>query len=617
MHFQPSPPAEEGCHQRQQEPMPQSRPETPKSTRDSDSPQSHSHSHSHTRVNTPHLPPPPPPPPPPLPLPLSLSPPSDPEFGAQGACFGKLHFAGYHLGEISSYNGIPLFSPECQALICARTGKQASFPAQLGDPWSWEAHDRAHLSLDARSKSIQPPPIDLSLPDRSVTEGFVAFFKTSHLRLVFPFINFSLFQHTIDVAYTPWNGWAPSSPEPVAAKACVFAFLAIMSLLGCPMKESIDGDEFALKAHQLQPVLLQQFSMTGLQTALMLSTHQLFSGQVQSSTMLHSLACRIVFFLGGHLLADPWSTPLASQTKRHLRQLFWLCYSLDKEISLRTGQPPSIDDNHCDLTLPAGYLAVQYLDKDKYADSAPWEETAVPILPGDLRLAFIKSKTCTLLYSAQSLRKSDAELLKDIRELDDELERWRLSVPRNHRPLLSVSPDAAADQFTECSADGVRTLVVNFEYHYLMATIHRATGRCRAWGDNGHVAGGVAELEEQGVSSSLTLSIEASRSTLLFLRSVPHALLEESTSMLAFYPMSAVVTLFFSILLDPLNPRSAQADLGLLASAPELIKGIRRRLLTRNEMLHIQMVDEFIAELTHLAHCAVRMAGERDVHGGA
>jgi hypothetical protein len=105
-----------------------------------------------------------------------------------------------------------------------------------------------------------------------------------------------------------------------------------------------------------------------------------------------------------------------------LRKLFCLCYLLDKEISPRTGQPPAIGDNYCDLTLPGGYLDIQYLDEYLSGDVIHLDEFAFSLLSGDLRLTMTKLKACRLLYSAQALQKSDADLLRDIHELDEELE---------------------------------------------------------------------------------------------------------------------------------------------------------------------------------------------------
>ncbi|KAJ4341545.1 hypothetical protein N0V85_009859, partial [Neurospora sp. IMI 360204] len=211
------------------------------------------------------------------------------------------------------------------------------------------------------------------------------------------------------------------------------------------------------------------------------------------------------------------------------------------------------------------------------------DETSVPVLPGDLRLTLIKSKTCKLLYSASALRKSDAELLRDIRELDDELERWRLSVPERYRPALSLprtSPGGLQRQRQgqegsekgsgggcyfqvpghkqqeqeqeeqgqgqkkqghgygksydpTISAESIRTILINLQYHHLVATIHQATGRCRAWQNRSSMLeentnARTGEMLMEGVSSSLALSVEASRSTLIYLRSVTRALLGEA-----------------------------------------------------------------------------------------
>ncbi|KAK3684132.1 fungal-specific transcription factor domain-containing protein [Podospora appendiculata] len=519
-------------------------------------------------------------------------------------CFVKFHFAGYHLGDISAYSGIPLFSPEGLNWLRCRTGQ---------DPALLSVEDRlpsSYLRLPIYGIAQQPGSVSLSLPERTVIDEGLRFFHNSPLKLEFPMIDSVLFQQTINTAYD-------SSQGPVSlSAACIFSFLAVLSLFsghGCSAAHRADGHEYSRRAQAVLTLLPQEFNITSLQTIMMLSMYQLFSGQIASATMFHSLACRIMFMLGGHTLPDPWSEHTGHsmdytvRARRQLRKLFWLCYIFDKEISIRTGQPPSIDDAHCDLTLPNGYLDIQYID---YSDVTLLDDAAVPVLPGDLRLSIIKSKACKLLYSVEALRKSDTELLRDIRELDDELERWRLSVPPKHRPTLSIAWDASIDHYAN-APDRIRTIVINFEYHYLVATIHRATGRCRAWANaEGGSGGGGGEME--GVSSSLMLSVEASRSTLLFLRTTVRSLLGEAFWMIVFYPMSAVITVFCGILLNPLDPRTDE-DLKLLAAAPELMKTIRTRALTLDEMVHLRMVEDFLMELTRLGNCAVLKARQEQV----
>lgn len=172
------------------------------------------------------------------------------------------------------------------------------------------------------------------------------------------------------------------------------------------------------------------------------------------------------------------------------------------------GQPPTIADENCDLTLPPGYTERAFMDPES-EDSTNVE----PIFPFDLRLSVIKSRAHSTLYSVSSLKKSDAELLKSIRELDDELEKWRAAVPAHWRPTMSFAQDASDPNVS------MHSVMLRMNYYLCMSIIHQASSRCKSW-VNG--SGGLVD----GISSSLTLSVEASRSTLCYLESAEHVLVD-------------------------------------------------------------------------------------------
>lgn len=77
--------------------------------------------------------------------------------------------------------------------------------------------------------------------------------------------------------------------------------------------------------------------------------------------------------------------------------------------------------------------------------------------------------------------------------------------------------------------------------------------------------------------------------------------------MVVFYPMSAVLTIFCNILLNPLSPQ-VHDDLELLSAAPQLIKNIRTRRLTVSEVMHMKEIEDFISDLLSLGACAVQKA---------
>lgn len=340
--------------------------------------------------------------------------------------------------------------------------------------------------------------------------------------------------------------------------------------------------------------------------------------------------------LGGHAQPSQRSTTnnavyRAERNKwleSHLRQMFWMTYTLDKEVSVRTGLPPSIEDDYCDLTLPQAHRDPQLMVRegagslsDTNSTRRAWLGTFPTTLPGDLTLTIIKSKTYRALYSTAALRKSDAELLRDIRELDEELERWRCSVPQPFRPALAFSEDAASSIDKDMDRHIImKKSIIHFEYHYLSAAIHRASGRCSVW------AGG------EGVSSSVAITVQASRSTLIYLRAAADGITETAfwyemaqglvldrslhvltcSRLVVFYPMSATLTLFCNILLDPCDAQ-AEDDLDLLCTIPSLIMSIKKSPLTAKEQAYFQEVNEFFAELTRLARCAIdRISPMRD-----
>ncbi|KAK0368188.1 fungal specific transcription factor [Colletotrichum limetticola] len=523
---------------------------------------------------------------------------------ASGATVGKLHFAGYYLGDVSSYNGIPFFSADGQEWIRSRAGEDASFQTLFGMGPLWQTQHPVPIFIDFPEGNASG-----ELPDRTVVEEYLALFRASQFGLSFPVIDFVLFQETIELAYEQADG-SPSL-ESVTAKACVFAFFAVVSLFQGEWNSTpeIDGEACAGAAQRLVAVILQGTNITALETVFMLGMYHLFCGHLQQGAMFQSATCRVLFMLGGHLepgssRPTPCQTPQAeddhtSRVRNQLRRLFWLSFKLDKDISLRTGQPPSIHDEHCDLTLPKMDWWIRSIDDLKGGSPSFLDEATITsaLAPDSLQLTIIKSQISTRLYSQSALKKGDAELLRDIRELDDELERWRTSVPLSYRPTLTFPRGTAVVRKGRL---GMEEIILHFEYHYLMAMIHRASGRCRCW-----ASGEGSGLE--GVSSSQALSVQASRSTLYFLKAAIHGVEQVAFWMVVFYPMSAILTIFCNLLLQPLNPQSEE-DIELLNSVPKLVESMRNRHLTPNEVAHVKIVDDFVAELTRLGKRAIAKA---------
>lgn len=329
---------------------------------------------------------------------------------------------------------------------------------------------------------------------------------------------------------------------------------------------------------------------------------------MRATNYFGAIAARLLFTLGANLTNNrTYHKERGHKRQQLLRNLFWVCYTIDKDVALRTGQPPTIADENCDLTLPPGYRDQSFADVEN--ENAHFDQ---PAFPFDLRLSIIKSRAHSALYSVSALKKSDADLLKSIRELDDELEEWRLSLPPNWRPTMSFSPEASDPNVS------MHSVMLRLNYYLCMTIIHQASSRCKAWMQ------GTGMMD--GVSSSLALSVEASRSTLCYLEAAEHVLVEgvfwlvhdlqivlsvanrdNLSRTLIFYPVSALLTIFCSILQNPLDPRSRD-DLDRLNMATVMIERIFTRKLPENEVVHFKLVADFVAELKRLAECAIDKA---------
>lgn len=238
--------------------------------------------------------------------------------------------------------------------------------------------------------------------------------------------------------------------------------------------------------------------------------YSIYAGNITAAATYLSIAYRFASILGAHLQPGNGgpATPGSENTGRPtspLRRLFWLCYMFDKDICLRAGYPPIIDDNHCDLALPQGYKQIDTLDTLRDGSDG---------FPGDMRLTIIKSKAISLLYCLRAFGKSDAELLRGIRELDNELETWRALIPPRYRPSLALGHRIPLEPGMT-KPKRIHIIVIHLEYYFLLALFHSASGRCRVWG-------GEEGAQAASVTSSQALALQASRSTIVKLGEVAH-----------------------------------------------------------------------------------------------
>ncbi|OHW99211.1 fungal specific transcription factor [Colletotrichum incanum] len=517
---------------------------------------------------------------------------------------------GSHIGPNWFFRGIHAFSDEGRLWISSKTG-------QILDWAKLQIFTAKASSLTASYGQVSHELCEL--PDQNACRECVAIFFQSSLQLTYPVIDPILFEETIDLAYKDIDD-VLSSPARLSAQACLFAALSIMAFV--PGSASMTHPaSYARKSHCILNHITPDATLTTLQTVVMLSidvdlqhVQRLLGGRWQEAESFLSIACRMVCILGGHIheskqaLSNEISLP--NRKARHIRNLFWLCYISDKNLSLRTGQPPLLADIYCDLTLPDNYFScytyLRVLEECLHSGDSRITNLT-PHFWGDVQLGCLKEKIYRLLYSVHAMNDKDNQLLVHIRQLDDEIECWRLTVPVDFRPALSVSPETLIAAPEIRTPQRKRYFHLLLEYWYLMTFIHTTVRRYDA---HTVIGDGSRDLHSV-IHSSYDLSLEAGRSTLRCLRVFMKTLSDEDLWFLIFYTTNAAISLFLNIIIHP-EEEDGQLDLELLISAANTIRKTKPRVAVPSEGTRIQEHSDFIMWLVWLGSSAITKEGEKD-----
>ncbi|KAI9839000.1 MAG: hypothetical protein M1819_004208 [Sarea resinae] len=511
--------------------------------------------------------------------------------------FFKQHFESCKLDYIYSFYGVSFFSPEGQRWIQERTGETVDFKRFFDHVGPWRDRWR-RTEADASPSDLNVHCVDTTLPDKELIKAYADDYFSSITYAVFPIIDITLFYNIIEAVYD-MAGPDPHQFHSAGATACIHSFLAFASKFQSSDRilPAVDEARCMETAMRLLPELfLEDVTIEGLEAVLMLCGCQSASGHIQCLDMLISTASRMLFMLGGHRCARHQSSgpsPDGADSSSHLRILFWICYTVDKDLCLRTGRPPSMTDDECDLTFPSTYRDQPFPDTVQPGHSPGIQPQF--FFPTDLRLAIIKSKAYNTLYSSHAMGKPDAELLRTIRELDEELDDWKLTLPPTYRPERSH-----VTQIPTHVALSTRWVLLHLEYYHCVNIIHRASTRCLAWinGTNDGV---------RLVNSSVEMCVEASRSTIYYLDLTQHLLSAGKFWFIVFYPVSSLVNIFCNLLQHPLGARAAD-DLHMICDSPNAITRIPPNNLSAGDVSNLRLILDFLMELKRLAKAAVDKA---------
>ncbi|KAL3417088.1 fungal specific transcription factor domain-containing protein [Phlyctema vagabunda] len=183
-------------------------------------------------------------------------------------------------------------------------------------------------------------------------------------------------------------------------------------------KEDIEAEGYFQNALEATNQLItRHYTLASVQALLGMAMIMTAMPRQMPVTLLTSSAIKIAHDLGLH---SQYQYPVLSTAETAERtRVFWVAYSLDKDISLQTRQPPTQGDEDMDIEPPS--------ENDYGPDQAGGFHHNLFYFR--TRLAIIQGQIYRRLLSVKAGKQSDSERAIAVEELELTLQTWRKSVP--------------------------------------------------------------------------------------------------------------------------------------------------------------------------------------------
>ncbi|KAK5136365.1 hypothetical protein LTR08_003491 [Meristemomyces frigidus] len=441
----------------------------------------------------------------------------------------------------------------------------------------------------------------------------------AHFNQMFPLFHEPTFMHLVALQYTahPYTGsgwWASLNVALAIAHR-----LRVTSDFGCEAAEDAKAWGFLKNAMAVMTELtMRNTDLLSIQALLGMALFLQGTPNPQPSFFLVAAAIRLAHSIGLHKRGSGFGLNGVENEQR--KRVFWIAYLLDKDICLRSGRPPVLDDDDMNVELPAeepgdgvGVIVVgegggcddgdknnnnnnnnNATDRTTTTGNATATananatktspENAPPRPPPRKTLnlfrlnatfAQIQSRVYKNLYSVAASRQSDGSLLATIGDLDAQLEAWKDAIPAPYRPDTSTNLQPAGSNMSGNMSGTpllLHVVVLHFAYYNCLTTIHRMSVH------HGYWTGRLSEYAIMGLNArplnprvfmSAALCVNAARTSIGLVRFIPRGDYA-CVWLILYYPVSALVTLFANILQNPQDAR-ARSDLKLMSSVVDFL----------------------------------------------
>ncbi|KAG9245809.1 fungal-specific transcription factor domain-containing protein [Calycina marina] len=260
---------------------------------------------------------------------------------------------------------------------------------------------------------------------------------------------------------------------------------------------------------------------------------------------LASIAARLSHTIGLHRWLDDYGITKDQAEER--RNVFWMLYIVDKEMSLQSGRPPIIHDQDIGVALP------KEIPNRLFPSGLPIYNT----FHVSAKLAMIEGRVYSELYSARARSKSVLQRLVAIGKLDDELQKLRDAVPIKIRPEHKIVCD---------ERQLLPVIMLHHSFYNCLTAIHRVSIFHGPWTSDP----GSQNLPNHNINlsprvyESEAICVEAARHAIATLEYFEGERPPPMIWLAISQPLCGALALFANILQHPEDP-NAYTDLNLVS----------------------------------------------------
>lgn len=199
-------------------------------------------------------------------------------------------------------------------------------------------------------------------------------------------------------------------------------------------------------------ILMRATQLMSVQALLVLAWFFLGTPNPQPSFMLVANAIRLAHSIGLH--RKECGSSLSPVEKATRANVFWVAFSLDRELSLRTGRPPAQDFADFQVDLPDPLMQLEFCTRTT-SDTTPNVFCAIS------RLAVVQASLYSKMYLSERI--DSKSIVEATATLADDLGRWQQAFG----PLLDLK--SCPERFRH---PGI--LRLNYTYYHCVILVHRA-----------------------------------------------------------------------------------------------------------------------------------------------